>query len=48
MSRDPEGLERLKAIGFNGFETDVKDANWDDVRRLGIRPQDAQIRVEPD
>jgi phosphonate transport system substrate-binding protein len=47
MSRDPEGLVLLKEIGFNGFET-AKDADWDDIRRLGIRPEDAQIKVEPD
>jgi phosphonate transport system substrate-binding protein len=43
MSADPAQRKLLEAIGFNGFEA-ARDQDWDDVRRLGIRPADAQIQ----
>lgn len=33
----------LALIGFDGFEA-ARDQDWDDVRRLGIRPADARIQ----
>ncbi|MDD3884735.1 MAG: phosphate/phosphite/phosphonate ABC transporter substrate-binding protein [Gallionella sp.] len=47
MSRDPVGLSLLKGIGFAGFEA-ADDADWNDVRQLGIRPEDSGIIQEPD
>jgi len=47
MSLDPVGQGLLKAIGFTGFET-AADADWDDVRQLGIRPEDSGIIQEAD
>ncbi len=40
MSDDPEGRELLAAIGFDGIDG-AKDADWDDVRALGIELLDA-------
>lgn len=46
MSNDPKGQELLKPIGFTGFEQ-AKDGDWNDVRSLKIRPEDARLKVEP-
>jgi phosphonate transport system substrate-binding protein len=45
MAQDPKGLDLLKKIGFKGFEV-ARDEDWNDVRRLAIRPEDAQIKAE--
>jgi phosphonate transport system substrate-binding protein len=45
LGRDPASLALLAKIGFNGFEA-ARDQDWDDVRRLGIRPVDAAIGTE--
>jgi phosphonate transport system substrate-binding protein len=37
--------ELLPALGVNGFRP-ARDAEWDDVRALGIRAEDAPIRTE--
>jgi phosphonate transport system substrate-binding protein len=42
MSEDAEARKQLARIGFNGFEP-ARDKDWDDVRRLGIRPADVLI-----
>lgn len=42
MSKDAEARKQLARIGFNGFEP-ARDKDWDDVRRLGIRPADVLI-----
>lgn len=46
MGKDPRGQELLKGIGFSGFEW-AKDEDWNDVRSLKIRPEDAQLKTEP-
>lgn len=46
MSRDPAGLKLLKEVRFSGFEA-ASDTDWDDIRSLGIRPEDTQIIQEP-
>ncbi|MEO5797634.1 MAG: phosphate/phosphite/phosphonate ABC transporter substrate-binding protein [Rhodoferax sp.] len=46
MGADPRGQELLKGIGFTGFEA-AKDEDWDDVRSLKIRPEDAHLKIEP-
>jgi phosphonate transport system substrate-binding protein len=46
MSDNPQGRELLKAIGFMGFEQ-AKDEDWNDVRSLKIRPEDAHLKIEP-
>ncbi|MFM7344692.1 MAG: phosphate/phosphite/phosphonate ABC transporter substrate-binding protein [Tagaea sp.] len=35
----------LPALGVAGFRA-ARDAEWDDVRKLGIRPEDAPVRVD--
>lgn len=45
MTQDPTGLELLKKIGFKGFEP-AKDEDWNDVRRLGISPEEAHVKAE--
>ena len=45
MSADPEGLALLSRIGFKGFEL-ARDKDWDDVRRLHIRPADSLIKSQ--
>lgn len=45
MSADPAQAEKLGRIGFTGFEA-AHDADWDDIRELGITPEDAHIRVD--
>lgn len=46
MGADPHGQELLKGIGFKGFEQ-AKDEDWNDVRSLKIRPEDAHLKMEP-
>lgn len=46
MGADPHGQELLKAIGFTGFDQ-AKDEDWNDVRSLKIRPEDAHLKTEP-
>ena len=46
MGTDPGGQALLKGIGFMGFEP-AKNEDWDDVRSLKIRPEDAQLKIEP-
>lgn len=46
MGVDARGQELLKSIGFKGFEQ-ARDEDWNDVRNLKIRPEDAQLKVEP-
>lgn len=46
MGADPRGQELLKVIGFSGFDQ-AKDEDWNDVRSLKIRPEDAHLKVEP-
>ncbi len=46
MGADPRGQELLKVIGFSGFDP-AKDEDWNDVRSLKIRPEDAHLKVEP-
>lgn len=46
MGDDPRGQVLLKSIGFAGFEQ-ARDEDWNDVRSLKIRPQDAQLKTEP-
>jgi phosphonate transport system substrate-binding protein len=46
MPADPRGQELLKGIGFMGFEQ-AKDEDWNDVRSLKIRPEDAHLKTEP-
>jgi phosphonate transport system substrate-binding protein len=45
MPKDPIGLELLSNIGFKGFEF-ARDADWDDVRQLHIKPEDTHIVAE--
>jgi phosphonate transport system substrate-binding protein len=35
MDQDPQGMELLAALGFNGVEP-ATDQDWDDIRALGI------------
>lgn len=46
MGLDPRGQELLKGIGFTGFEQ-ARDEDWNDVRSLKIRPEDAHLKTEP-
>lgn len=46
MGADPRGQELLKGIGFSGFDP-AKDEDWNDVRSLKIRPEDAHLKTEP-
>lgn len=46
MGDDPRGQALLKPIGFAGFEQ-ARDEDWNDVRSLKIRPEDAQLKTEP-
>jgi phosphonate transport system substrate-binding protein len=43
MPADAGESESLKRIGFRGFER-ANDADWDDIRRLGITAQEAQVQ----
>lgn len=43
MPADALEAEQLGRIGFKGFEP-ARDADWDDIRRLDIAPQEAQIQ----
>lgn len=43
MPADPGETEALRRIGFKGFER-AGDADWDDIRRMEITPEQAQIR----
>ncbi len=42
MSADPVGQDMLKMIGFKGVEA-ARDADWDDIRALGITELDARV-----
>lgn len=46
MGADPRGQELLKVIGFTGFDQ-ARDEDWNDVRSLKIRPEDAHLKTEP-
>ena len=46
MGADPRGQELLKVIGFAGFDQ-ARDEDWNDVRSLKIRPEDAHLKTEP-
>jgi phosphonate transport system substrate-binding protein len=46
MGDDPEGRELLAAIGFDGIDG-AADADWDDVRALGIELLDAPRQPAP-
>jgi phosphonate transport system substrate-binding protein len=43
LADEPRGREALKAIGFNGLEAG-RDADWDDVRALGIQTLASLLR----
>lgn len=43
LTLDPARHAVLTAIAFEGFEA-ARDQDWDDVRRLGIRPADSGIQ----
>ena len=47
MSDDPEGRALLAAIGFDGIDA-AEDAEWNDVRALGIDLLDATEQPAPD
>jgi phosphonate transport system substrate-binding protein len=47
MSDDTRGRELLAAIGFDGIDG-AEDADWDDVRALGIELLDAPTQPTPD
>lgn len=46
MGADPNGQALLKVIGFVGFDQ-AKDEDWNDVRSLKIRPEDAHLQTQP-
>lgn len=43
LGEDAARRQVLALVGFDGFEA-ARDQDWDDVRRLGIRPSDARIQ----